>query len=435
MFLYYARVVALGLLTLTISCPLYSMKSFFRERTKEDLARLKQPDKAPDQEANVKQLEGYLRVLRKMPATIQKENFIEKAPTTIRKIAAQLTAEEVELLADRLGTETEEIERLRDVLQQTTPSLSSTKDRLLIVAADLTTKAPSILLVNRNGYNWSALEASKKDLDLIKTQYSNLDLNQAKKEKLAEGATLFIVPVNYVPANSFKVADAEFIWIPVDEFTTTMTRVSKPLSSKGLTGQPELASVNYQLQQSIKELAPTLKQAASQPLTSTTSTQISSTKPQQGSEKELGSITISLKQEKASEPSLLSSLQKKRSTLLEEPVSTASTLISGESLKSGKSFSSGSSQPSGMFPISSSMQGQSSSQGSMQQSSGERRRVSPSGLFYLDDPQGESIAEERMKRPSGAITRSPEGITVDLDPSKREPTMAEREGSKMFFAS
>nr|MBA2306697.1 hypothetical protein [Candidatus Dependentiae bacterium] len=176
-----------------------------------------------------------------------------------------------------------------------------TAKTVIIAATNPTTNKASILLINRKGSGtWSTVTPKDTDINSALTkQYGKLDLSKAPKEKITEGTLkdtdLRIASVNFVPADSLnaQVKDVEFTWIPVDEFLTTMTRVSKPLSSKGLTGQPALASVDYNLQKAIKELAPKIEASASQPIsTSTTSTPVSSSTPQQGSKTTLGSTPM-----------------------------------------------------------------------------------------------------------------------------------------------
>jgi hypothetical protein len=277
MFLYYARVLALGLLTLSISCPLYTM-----EKPAEETNQLSDKD--------IQALKGYLRFffkgdeVRKRAARegkpvedaavilARRKKIAATAPLTIKNIVAkvqEIDPEFRERVAADLEITPDQLDQLKELFPVAAEELPTGKDRILIVAKDANNK-PSVLLISRDKNTWSALEPVREVFEMIKQHYPGIDFSKAVKEKITQGklqgATLFITPINFVEANAFKAKGAELTWIPLDDFVTLVTSISKPLAQKGPQGQENLATVDYQLQKVIKSLAEKIKGALEQPI-------------------------------------------------------------------------------------------------------------------------------------------------------------------------
>jgi hypothetical protein len=150
-------------------------------------------------------------------------------------------------------------------------SMDKLKNIVLLVATNPADKKLSVLLVSKNGGELQALNRVASEAERAALEnYKDIDFTKSPKETITEGnlkgVSVDISPVNFVPADSFKAKDAEFFWIPLDDFVSLPTGISKELSTKGTTGKPVLVTVNYQLQKAIKALAPKIKEAAEKPL-------------------------------------------------------------------------------------------------------------------------------------------------------------------------
>ena len=145
---------------------------------------------------------------------------------------------------------------------------------ILTVATDSTQQKPSVLLISKKGSNWSLIPTFFSDPDqddaemTLKEQTKgkyDLDLTTAVKEVITQGtlrgANIYIVSVPFIQAESLKTADADFIWVPIDEFSPSQSLMSKqsPSSKTKLLVDPHLQTF-------IKSRAALLTSTAAQPL-------------------------------------------------------------------------------------------------------------------------------------------------------------------------
>ena len=99
----------------------------------------------------------------------------------------------------------------------------------------------------------------------MQPEWMDLDFDKAPREKMTEGPfndfQAKIASIPFIPAEKLNEKDAKFIWLPIDQFVTKLTGISKPASQ----GTPYI-NVDPNIQKFVRTFADKLKAAVAQPL-------------------------------------------------------------------------------------------------------------------------------------------------------------------------